>query len=303
MTLHEWIKKNPKPKRADLKLQLALWIEAALPTDERLARMTVQDHAAWQSALDQVQSIFQRAADGDQDESSKAPAIAAAGLSANRLSFVGQSELGPQELAEHVPDFPYWEEMLRLGKKRLPSLRHVPERGTLSIDRISASDFSRGVAGSAFAGLIQIAARTAEATDRLFLVPLFQEDSELRTVKFQRRKASYRTAGGKLLSPHASALQALIKERKLERKPWAGFDPDELRAEESQHEAGCFLGFFLVKGESNEAGTAYLNFTCASLNRYATGMYNETPQLDQPGGPELPLSFAKRVCSLLSKLS
>lgn len=303
MTLRDWMKKNAKPKRAELQKQLIAWVQDTLPPAEGLAQLTAKDHADWLSAFDQAQEVFQRAKKESKADIPKSSGGPSEKPATRRPAFVGLSELGPPDLAEGVPDFPYWEEMLRLGTKRLPDSRQVPQLGAMSIDSVSAKDFARGAAGSAFAGLIQIAERTAEAADRLFLIPLFQEDAELRAIKFQRRRASYRAAGGKLLSPHASALQALIKERKLERKPWAGFDPDALRAEETHHEAGCFLGFFLVKSESEEASAAYINFTCASLNRYATGIYDQTPQLERPGGPELPLAFAKRAYSVLSRLT
>lgn len=303
MSLRDWMKKHAKPKRAELQNQLTAWVEETLPTEGELATLTAKDHAGWISALEQAQSIFRRAKKESGEDIPKSLTGKGGKSVVSRPAFVGQSEIGPPNLAEQVPDFPYWEEMLRLGTKRLPDSRRVPPLGALSLDSVSARDFARGGVGSAFAGLIQIADRTAEAADRLFLVPLFQEDAELSAIKFQRPRASYRAARGKLLSPHASALQGLIKERGLLRKPWAGFDPDLLRAEETHHEAGCFLGFFLVKGESAEVSAAYINFTCASLNRYATGVYDQTPQLAQPGGPEVPLSLAKRAYSVLSKLT
>lgn len=303
MTLKALRASRSWPKRTDLRRHLISWLDENLLDAKSLAQLGKKDYVDFLAVLEQLEAIFARAKKEVSPEDSAASSSSAAGPPATRPRFTGPSEIGPPELADQVPEFPYWDEMPRLGKKRLPEYRHVPQKGMLSLDKISIGDFTRGKSGSAFAGLIQIATRTGESADRLFLIPLYQDDAELLSIKFHRQRVSYGTTGQKLLSPHASALQQLIKERSLQRKPWNGFDQNVLSAEQTHHEAGCFLGFFLVKGETPDAASAYVNFTCASLNRYATGIYQQPAELKQAGGPELPLSFALRVHGVLSKLA
>lgn len=304
MNLDAWLKKHPRPKHAALVQQLRSWLDENVPDDEGLAKLTAQDHKQWLAKLEHVRMILHREGKAKPPGTavrSTRPAVVRPPAMAR---YVGQSELGPPELAEQVPPFPYWEEMLRLASKRLPDSRLVRPTGALSIDETSVRDLARGTAGSAFAGLIQIAGRTGESIDRMFLVPMYQEDAQQRAIRYQRTRASYRTTGQKLLSPHASALQQLIAKHTLAGTRWNGFDAVALHAEQTHHETGCFLGFFLVKGETAGIVGAYVNFTCASLNRYATGEYDaeNPPALSRPGGPELPLRFAQRAYEALGKL-
>lgn len=188
--------------------------------------------------------------------------------------YSGQAEYGEVALREHIPELPYFDERKDLGSRRLPSVQQLKLAPTLRMDDTSRQDFALGPPESAWAGLVQLAVRTGVRSDVLFLVPLFQEDAELRKVPYERKRVRLCTGKSGLLSPHACAVNNLAKREVIPPGKWNQIDAAFLKQSERYHQAGCFLGFFAVKGEAGP----YLNFTCASLNQHATGQYGPAPR-------------------------
>lgn len=225
------------------------------------------------AALENSLTLLRGAEDEAQSESGAKESGAEAPAAAQR-PYAGQAEYGDAALREQIPAFPYWEEHKALGSRRLDKSALLRPTGELRIEETSRRDFELGPPESAWAGLLQLAACTRAQRDLLFLIPLAQEDAALRAVRYTRKRVAARSVRSGLLSPHAAAVHALAQEKRLAREQWNQIDAGFLKQSERYHQAGCFLGCFVVKSATG----MYLNFTCASLNPFATGVYGPAPR-------------------------
>lgn len=285
MATWEQSKKQKRLETLPHKELIRAWTEQALAAAEARkqgaaarthGKETAPERRALLSALDGVLDLIAgQTLDPGRDAGAPAQDVPQGPASGKAVRYVGQAEFGDVALREHIPDLPYWEEWKELGSRRLaaavPQLKLAPK---LLMDDTSQKDFALGPPESAWAGLVQLATRTGVRNDVLFLVPLWQEDSELRAVRYKRKRVGMQTGKSGLLSPHACAVNDLEKKGVIPPGKWNQIDAAFLRQSERYHQAGCFLGFFAVKGEAG----LYLNFTCASLNQYTTGEYGPAPR-------------------------
>lgn len=156
----------------------------------------------------------------------------------------------------------------------LQNLAEPRPMSSMIIDPDSLQDYRNGPPGSAWGGLLQLGIRTGISQDVLFLVPLAQAAAVFASVKYRRERSYARASKGGFLTPHAAMVHWLAKKPALAPKRWNDVDPKFLMEQERYQEAGCFYGFFLVKGEQ----MPYFNLGCQSLNRFANGRFGDAPR-------------------------
>ena len=283
MDFAKWYGKLRREKRASLRTVLALWCDEVLGPKVDLATLTGPQRTALLkavgSALDRAEAAYRKAA----GPKLTAPEVLQAGRSAPPSSprgsaekYLGQAEFGDSALRANIPPYlPGAKENPELSQVAvLPNLAEPRPTSSMVVDPVSLQDYRKGPPGSAWGGLLQLGARTDRSQDVLFLTPLVQAAAAFATVKYRRERSYARASKGGFLTPHAAFVHWLAKQSALAPKSWNDIDPKFLTEQERYHEAGCFYGFFLVKGEQKP----YFNLGCQSLNRFTNGRFGSAPR-------------------------
>lgn len=189
--------------------------------------------------------------------------------------FTSKPQYGDEELKPLLP-LPRAKDE---DKELAPGL--APQ-GKLVLSPVSEQILKAAYPGAVFIGFVELGRHTRATQDTLRLVPCLPRGNSSPEVTRLSAVSRAPRLGGLLADIPTQMISLLYQGKgpqqgwKLDKGLWNGIDPAVVR--EAPHEAGCFLGFFLVLADPM-AGMPLIDFRC-DLNRFGNAKFCGTVPTD-----------------------